>query len=85
MTDSDAMATNAQADKAVNKVGQKPVRAIGLLSGGLDSMLAHAVIRAQGIEVRAVNFYTVLIILIGGITTGLGVDVDVVRIVVLDV
>lgn len=41
---------------------KKAVRAIGLLSGGLDSMLAHAVIRAQGIEVRAVNFYTGLCI-----------------------
>ncbi|MDR0966845.1 MAG: thiamine biosynthesis protein [Myxococcales bacterium] len=41
---------------------QKPVRAIGLLSGGLDSMLAHALIRSQGIEVRAINFYTGLCI-----------------------
>ncbi len=34
------------------------VRAIGLLSGGLDSTLAHALIKAQGISVKAVTFYT---------------------------
>jgi tRNA-uridine 2-sulfurtransferase len=33
-------------------------KAIGLLSGGLDSTLAHALIKAQGIEVKAVSFYT---------------------------
>ncbi len=37
---------------------QRKVKAIGLLSGGLDSTLAHALIRAQGIEVKAINFYT---------------------------
>ncbi|MBR2979185.1 MAG: thiamine biosynthesis protein [Myxococcaceae bacterium] len=62
MTDSDVTATKARALDAATKVDKKPVRAIGLLSGGLDSMLAHAVIRAQGIEVRAVNFYTGLCI-----------------------
>jgi tRNA-uridine 2-sulfurtransferase len=35
-----------------------PVKAIGLISGGLDSTLAVALIRRQGIEVKAVNFYT---------------------------
>lgn len=38
--------------------GAKRVRAIGLHSGGLDSILADALIRAQGIEVRAIHFYT---------------------------
>lgn len=33
-------------------------KAIALLSGGLDSLLAIAVIRAQGIEVEALHFYT---------------------------
>ncbi len=33
-------------------------RAIALLSGGLDSLLAVRVIQEQGIEVEAVNFYT---------------------------
>lgn len=34
------------------------VKAIGLISGGLDSTLAVALLRRQGIEVKAVNFYT---------------------------
>jgi len=39
-------------------MADRKVKAIGLLSGGLDSTLAHALIKAQGIEVKAVNFYT---------------------------
>lgn len=35
-----------------------PRRAIALVSGGLDSMLAVKVIQAQGIEVEGVNFFT---------------------------
>jgi tRNA-uridine 2-sulfurtransferase len=34
------------------------VKAIALVSGGLDSTLAVALMRRQGIEVKAVNFYT---------------------------
>ncbi|HSP06039.1 MAG TPA: thiamine biosynthesis protein [Acidobacteriota bacterium] len=34
------------------------ITAIGLLSGGLDSALATKLIQGQGIEVKAVNFYT---------------------------
>ena len=37
-------------------------KAIGLISGGLDSTLAVALVRAQGVEVKAVNFYTGLCI-----------------------
>ncbi|HQR29555.1 MAG TPA: thiamine biosynthesis protein [Anaeromyxobacteraceae bacterium] len=37
-------------------------RAIGMISGGLDSTLALALVKAQGIEVKAVNFYTGLCI-----------------------
>ncbi|BDG09368.1 asparagine synthase-related protein [Anaeromyxobacter paludicola] len=33
-------------------------KAIGLISGGLDSTLALALVKAQGVEVKAVNFYT---------------------------
>lgn len=33
-------------------------KAIALLSGGLDSLLAIAVVRAQGVEVEALHFYT---------------------------
>ncbi len=33
-------------------------RALALLSGGLDSLLAVKVIQAQGIEVEGINFYT---------------------------
>jgi len=35
-----------------------PVKAIALVSGGLDSTLAVALVRRQGIEVKAINFYT---------------------------
>ncbi len=34
----------------------RPIRALGLTSGGLDSLLASAFIRAQGIEVLALTF-----------------------------
>jgi tRNA-specific 2-thiouridylase len=37
---------------------KKPIRALGLLSGGLDSMLAAAVLRAQGLEVTLICFVT---------------------------
>ncbi len=40
----------------------RTVKAIGLISGGLDSTLAVALVRRQGIEVKAVNFYTGLCI-----------------------
>lgn len=36
----------------------RKARAIGLISGGLDSTLALAMVKAQGVEVKAVNFYT---------------------------
>ena len=35
-----------------------PLKAIGLISGGLDSMLAVALLRQQGVQVKAINFYT---------------------------
>jgi len=34
------------------------IKAVGLLSGGLDSTLACRLILEQGIEVKAINFYT---------------------------
>src|SRR5512142_2057338 len=40
----------------------RTAKAIGLISGGLDSTLAVALVRRQGIEVKAVNFYTGLCI-----------------------
>jgi tRNA-uridine 2-sulfurtransferase len=36
----------------------RQAKAIGLISGGLDSTLAVALLRRQGVEVKAVNFYT---------------------------
>jgi tRNA-specific 2-thiouridylase len=37
---------------------KKTTTAIGLISGGLDSTLALALVKRQGIEVKAVTFYT---------------------------
>ena len=37
---------------------QRKAKAIGLLSGVLDSTLAHALMKAQGVEVKAITFYT---------------------------
>src|SRR5512135_3010391 len=37
---------------------ERRVKAIALVSGGLDSTLALAMVKRQGIEVKAVNFYT---------------------------
>lgn len=39
-------------------MADKKAKAIGLLSGGLDSTLAHAVVKSLGVEVKAINFYT---------------------------
>jgi len=36
----------------------KPKRAVALISGGLDSMLAARVVMEQGVEVEGVNFFT---------------------------
>jgi hypothetical protein len=36
----------------------RKVKAIGMISGGLDSTLALALVKRQGIEVKAINFYT---------------------------
>jgi tRNA-specific 2-thiouridylase len=36
----------------------KPGKAIAMISGGLDSSLALAMVRAQGVEVKAITFYT---------------------------
>ncbi|MBI3313769.1 MAG: 7-cyano-7-deazaguanine synthase [Candidatus Omnitrophica bacterium] len=35
------------------------IKAVALLSGGLDSMLAIAIVKEQGIEIEAVNFQTI--------------------------
>jgi len=39
-------------------VTARPGKAIAMISGGLDSTLALALIRRQGIAVKAINFYT---------------------------
>jgi tRNA-specific 2-thiouridylase len=36
----------------------RPVKAIAMISGGLDSTLALALVRRQGIAVKAITFYT---------------------------
>jgi tRNA-uridine 2-sulfurtransferase len=40
------------------KDASRPIRALGLLSGGLDSTLAVRLLQEQGIEVGCVNFHT---------------------------
>ncbi len=37
---------------------REPIKALALLSGGLDSSIALSLIKSQGIEVEAVNFHT---------------------------
>lgn len=39
-------------------MASQPHKAIALISGGLDSMLAVRVLQEQGIEVEGINFYT---------------------------
>ncbi len=46
-----------QGQGTINSSG-KPVRALGLCSGGLDSMMSALVLRKQGIEVEWVTFET---------------------------
>ena len=36
----------------------KTIKAVGLLSGGLDSTIAAAMLMRQGIEVQGLTFYT---------------------------
>ena len=36
----------------------RTVKAVALISGGLDSTLALALVKRQGVEVKAINFYT---------------------------
>ena len=43
-------------------MAMRRAKAIGMLSGGLDSTLALALVKRQGIEVKAVSFYTGLCI-----------------------
>jgi tRNA U34 2-thiouridine synthase MnmA/TrmU len=45
-------------DNEQSKYSSKPNSALGLLSGGLDSMLAAELLRRQGIEVTAIIFTT---------------------------
>jgi tRNA U34 2-thiouridine synthase MnmA/TrmU len=39
-------------------VSQKKIKAVSLISGGLDSMIATKMIVDQGVHVEAINFYT---------------------------
>lgn len=39
-------------------MSQKKIKAVALISGGLDSMIATKMIVDQGIHVEAINFYT---------------------------
>jgi tRNA U34 2-thiouridine synthase MnmA/TrmU len=44
--------------RAVNDHRPAPRRAVALISGGLDSMLAARVVQAQGVHVEGLNFFT---------------------------
>jgi tRNA U34 2-thiouridine synthase MnmA/TrmU len=56
------MASTSQKDKSTNKAGRKTaqgvVRALGLTSGGLDSILSALILKNQGIQVAWINFET---------------------------
>ncbi|MBF0128030.1 MAG: tRNA (5-methylaminomethyl-2-thiouridylate)-methyltransferase, partial [Magnetococcales bacterium] len=39
-------------------MSSEPIRALGLLSGGLDSILASRLLLEQGLQVEGVNFST---------------------------
>ncbi len=43
---------------ALDKIEPAPRRAVALISGGLDSMLAARVMQEQGIHVEGINFFT---------------------------
>jgi len=44
--------------RALNEHCPAPRRAVALISGGLDSMLAALVVQAQGVHVEGLNFFT---------------------------
>lgn len=53
------MTTERDAENAGQKAGSpRVIKAIGLHSGGLDSILADKVVRAQGVLVRSIHFFT---------------------------
>jgi tRNA-specific 2-thiouridylase len=56
------MASTSQQDESLNtagrKTGQDVVRALGLTSGGLDSILSALILQDQGIQVAWINFET---------------------------
>ena len=55
------MANNAEQlkdEKTLKYAAQRKVRALGLCSGGLDSMMSGLVLRQQGIEVEWITFET---------------------------
>ena len=52
------METGEAPERLRKRMSQGRVKAIGMISGGLDSTLALALVKRQGIEVKAVNFYT---------------------------
>lgn len=53
-----AAAPNVASTGATGAPATRPVKAVALLSGGLDSTLAVKMLREQGVEVHAINFNT---------------------------
>lgn len=50
--------TQANSIQTSNNAPQKQRKAVALISGGLDSLLAAKVIQEQGVHVEGINFYT---------------------------
>lgn len=50
--------TQANSILSSNNAPQKQRKAVALISGGLDSLLAAKVIQEQGVHVEGINFYT---------------------------
>ena len=52
------MVTKQRTENVEDKMPNAPKKAVSLISGGLDSMLATKIIMDQGIHVEGINFFT---------------------------
>lgn len=42
----------------MTQITKKPIKAVSLISGGLDSLLSTKLIIDQGVHVEGINFFT---------------------------